>query len=520
VSLSLVTARWLLEGLGFADFGLLSVLGATVMMSNSITGALSRSASRQMAFELGRGDMVALRRAFNTSLIIFVVLAVLSFLVGEAIMPLLFRFLTIPDDRLTAARWAYQFTLIQWCVIMLTTPLFAALHASQASILLSCNEVVGRLNVLIAAGLVIYLPGDRLINYTFMMAALTVLGVVGPVFGCWRYCPACRPGADQFDRQEFRRIGQFAGWSILQNLGVHFCNQGGVVILNAFFDTVVDGAYALAQRGVTCQTLFAGAIVNPIAPAMIGYQARQQQKQVEVLVHATSKYLALINLMIWVPFVLESEEVFGLWLGDYPPQAPLFARLLMTTSLISALSMGFSVALEGRGQIAAVALIWNLPLLIVTGVMAGWFALSPSSPQLLPLMMLLTTAIICLVVCPFFVGPALGIGAGKWLQQVARPCLIVMACMCAAAAATRLILPEGLMRVIAVTAASTVTAGIAIWFLALADWERQHFARVGRAATGRSPLVPVSTPSTKAELAPAPSHDPDDEITRQRAPQS
>ena len=478
LGLGLLTARWLLGGLGFEDFGLLSAVGASVLISTSIAGALSRSAGRHMAFEMGKGDDEALRRVFSTTVLIFLAMTAASLLLGLAVMPLVFHFLTVPEGREAAARWAYECSLVQWCTLMATTPMRAALHASQANILLSCMEVGGRISVLAATGLMMYLPGDRLMTYSLIIALLTIFSSVSPIVGWWRLCPACRVHLNLFERGEVWRIGHFAGWSMLQNIAETACGQGSVVILNTTFDAVINGAYSLAQRAANCQSMFAGVIMNPIAPAVTGYHARNAHEQVRALVTASSKYLVVLNLLMWVPCMLESEQILKLWLDNYPPLTPNFLRLMLSTSLVASFSAGYSMALEARGHVGKLVLFWNLPLVVAILVTSGVYRCVSVGPWFLPVMALATTGIISLLIYPIFVGPSLGIAFTRWAKEVAMPCISVMLIGMSVPVAIWLSLSEGWLRLVAVTAGSSLAILAAMWFLAMDKWEKSHFVRV------------------------------------------
>ena len=63
---SLYTSRVVLNTLGIEDYGIYNVVGVFVAMFSLISSSLSSASSRFLTFELGKGDMMQLKRVFST----------------------------------------------------------------------------------------------------------------------------------------------------------------------------------------------------------------------------------------------------------------------------------------------------------------------------------------------------------------------------------------------------------------------------------------------------------------------
>ena len=77
--ISLYTSRVVLNALGVEDYGIYNVVGGVVAMFTVISGSLSAAISRFLTFELGKNDMVQLKKVFSTSVIIQFILALIVF---------------------------------------------------------------------------------------------------------------------------------------------------------------------------------------------------------------------------------------------------------------------------------------------------------------------------------------------------------------------------------------------------------------------------------------------------------
>ena len=83
--ISLYTSRVVLNALGVEDYGIYNVVGGVVAMFTVISGSLSAAISRFLTFELGKNDMVQLKKVFSTSVIIQFILALIVFVLIETI---------------------------------------------------------------------------------------------------------------------------------------------------------------------------------------------------------------------------------------------------------------------------------------------------------------------------------------------------------------------------------------------------------------------------------------------------
>ena len=113
MAVSLYTSRLVLNTLGVEDYGIQNVVGGFVAMFSLISGSLSAAVSRFITFELGRGDATRLKQVFATSLLIHIALAIAVLLLSETIgIWFVNHKMTIPVERLTAANWVFQSSIL------------------------------------------------------------------------------------------------------------------------------------------------------------------------------------------------------------------------------------------------------------------------------------------------------------------------------------------------------------------------------------------------------------------------
>ena len=130
--ISFFTARITLEALGVDNYGINNVVGGLVSMFSLISSSLTSSTSRFITYGLGAGDKERLNKIFITSTNIHLILAIIVVLAIETIgVWFLNNKMVIPADRLTAAHWVLQCSVISFVVGLLSTPYNASIIAHE-----------------------------------------------------------------------------------------------------------------------------------------------------------------------------------------------------------------------------------------------------------------------------------------------------------------------------------------------------------------------------------------------------
>lgn len=176
MAVGLFTSRVILDSLGVEDYGIYNLVGGFVTMFNIFRAGLISSTQRFITFDLGKGDMNELRNTFSTSLIIFLFISCVIVVIAEVIAPWFIQNkLTIPECRMTAAMWVFQFSLITLILNLISSPYNALIIAHEkmgAFAYISIFEVVAKLVVAYA----IYIsPFDKLIIYSLLLCIVQVI---------------------------------------------------------------------------------------------------------------------------------------------------------------------------------------------------------------------------------------------------------------------------------------------------------------------------------------------------------
>ena len=173
---SLYTSRVVLNALGIEDFGIYNVVGGMVAMFSMLSGSLSAAITRFITYELGRGDREKLRTIFSSAVTIQLGLAAIIIILAEVLgIWFLNSKMTIPLDRLAAANWVFQFSVLTFAINLVSVPYNASIIAHErmsAFAYISIFEAVGKLAI---AYLITISPIDRLVFYAILMCAVALI---------------------------------------------------------------------------------------------------------------------------------------------------------------------------------------------------------------------------------------------------------------------------------------------------------------------------------------------------------
>ena len=480
----LITTRFLLQMLGEVNYGLFAVLGASLGLLMVVNDALTGSAERFLAYEIGRKDPEALAAVFNTTLVLYAGLGAAVVLGGEAIMPLVFGGLTIPPSRADAVFWVYQTLVANLFLSVASTPFRSVYMARQALIQDAMFSILAALLGLAVVLSLFALSGDLLVWYVVLLLASRILQLGLQATVCiWQF-PESRPALSRFERRRLRALASFAGWGLLGNLAWRIRMQGSAILLNVFFGPVVNAGFGVATQALTYHANFSGAICRAVQPAMVTLDAAGGRLRVRQL-SITSSKLAFLAVSLWlVPVVIDTQSVLGLWLVKVPPYAAVFVPILLVAMTIRLLVIGQTMAMQAAGDIgqmsraqvyfAALPLPVSFILFYVFGMTPGWLAV-----------VVLLAVVGQVFAIARIVSRHFDLPVRTWLAQVVGVSFLIVTPGLAGGLCLRLILPMGSVRLAMITLLYSAVTVPLLWRWGLGTDDRERLRSFVRSLRSR-----------------------------------
>lgn len=349
---TLYTSRIVLNTLGIVDFGVYNVVAGVIVMFGFLNNAMTASTQRFLTYEKAKDNLAGLKKIFNISITIHLVIAIVILLLAESIgLWFLNTQLNIPDDRMIASNWVYQFSVISFVVSVYFVPYNAVIIANEkmnAFALLGIAEVVLKLVVVFLLLLIDY---DKLIVYSGLLLIVSVLIKISEKIYCSLSFDESKKNRFEWDSNLMKEMGDFAGWNLFGVVAGVGYSQGINIFLNIFFGTVVN-----ASRGIAFQ--IQGAVSSLItnfqivlAPVITKNYARNEYKQAFDLVFSSSKLSIYLLLIFSIPLIIETESILIWWLKVVPAYSVIFTQLIIVDLLISSLSGPLHILVQATGNI-------------------------------------------------------------------------------------------------------------------------------------------------------------------------
>lgn len=349
--ISLFTARVVLNALGAVDYGIYNVVGSVVSMFVFLRTAMGNSTHRFVAFALGKGDQQQLHEVFSTSIIIHFVIGIAIVVLAETIgLWFLHHKMVIPEERMVAAQWCYQFSVLTCFLSVICVPYDAEIIAHERMGIFAFVQVFNSTMNLVIAYLLVVTKNDRLIVYGLLLLIIQILNRVFYGFYCSRHFEECHFKWYN-DKGLIKEMTSFAGWSLIGNMIWVAYTQGTNILLNMFFGPAVNAARGIA---VQVQSVVNGFVTNfqmAVNPQITKNYAAGELRRVHNLIYTSSKLSFFLLFMIVLPLFIEADWILKIWLKNVPDHSVAFLRLSLLIMLSSPLVNPIETTNNATGDI-------------------------------------------------------------------------------------------------------------------------------------------------------------------------
>lgn len=299
--------------------------------------ASSGSTQRYLNFALGENDLKKASQIFTSSIKIHIVVALLILVLSETVgLLFLNHYLVIPEERLIAANFAYQFSVITTIINVLKIPYNATIIAYEKMSFFALLSVIEGVLKLAIVFLLKLFDFDKLILYTILLLFISVIVLLSFVLYVRTHFEICR-WQKNVDKDLYKELLSFSGWNLVSSIGDVVSTQGLNFIVNRFFGVIVNAAMGIANQ---VNNAVYGLISNfqvAFEPQIVKSYASGDRDYLLNLIFKTSKFSYYLLYFFVLPLFLNAHLVLQLWLKEVPEYSVIFLRLTLIYSLINAL---------------------------------------------------------------------------------------------------------------------------------------------------------------------------------------
>jgi len=468
---NLLISRVVLNTLGIQDFGIFSLITGFVLFFTFFGAALTNSTQRFFSYELGKGNIILLKKIFGLSLLTFFIISILVTIILETIgVATIKNILIIPDARLNYALIAFHFSCLSIFVSINSYVFQAILIARENMRVYSYSGLLETAFRLLSAYILIFSPFDKLITYSLMYSLASILANIFMMLYCFIKYEEC--GFSFFwERKLFKKLFSFIGWNSLIGLTEILNQQGISVILNHFFGTAIN-----ASRGVSIQisnliSNFTHNIYMAYRPQLIKSYAEGNTIFFLNLITRSSKFNYYLIYVIGLPIILSMDWLLKTWLNVVPPYTKEISILIIIYFFIDSLRNPLWACAQAVGDIKKYSIYTSLVSIIALPI--GYLILLFYKKADLLFWVLIIVRLLYMIVVLLIVQTKVKeFKISEYIKEVITPILAVTL--------TTLVVPilisnyfEGFMAVVVITLTTIFSCAFSVYFMGSNSQERK-----------------------------------------------
>ena len=469
--INLFTTRIVLKALGVVDYGVYNVVCGFVAMFGFLNTSMSNGIQRFFNYEYGKNGEDGANRVYCSSLYIQGALALIIVVLVEAIgVWYLHNKMVIPVERLEAAEWIFQFSVLMFVLGIMQAPYSAAVTAHERMDFYAIVSVLDAVLKFGIAYLIMIASSDRLILYGLLMASISLINIV-------IYFIYCKLNFKEihfkpvFDKGMLKSMLGFSGWNLFGSFSNVMADQGINLVLNFFFGPVVNAARGVAQQVNGAVQSFVSNISMPVRPQVTQSYAKGDISRMMNLTYSVSKVTCGIVLVLAIPASLEIDYLLHLWLEDnVPDHTSVFTIIVLLTSIVTNLNWATSGVVHATGIMRNYQILGSV--LRVGSIPLAYFLLKIYQIPSLALLSVLFCQLLAHAVGLFVVRSLVGMPIWDYIKKVVYPIVRVMVIATVILLLLHWLMPYGLFRLLVVSFSSLIVVVTLFYFLGLNDNEK------------------------------------------------
>ena len=421
---NLYATRVVLDVLGVSDYGVYNVVCGFVAMFSFLNTSMANGVQRFYNFELGKGGENAITQVYNTAIIIQIILAIIILVLTETIgLWYLNTKMVISPDRIVAANWIFQFSVISLIFVIIQIPYSAAILAYER---MNYYAIVSVADALLKLAIVLILPyiaGDSLIIYGLLIMLISIFNF----FLYWIYCYKYFRHLifeKRFDKPLFKSMMNFSGWNLFGSLAYILKGQGVNVLINAFFGIVVNAANGIATQVSSAIQTFSINLVVAFKPQLTQSYAAGDYGRTEQLMLSMSKISFGLMCVIAIPIIVEIDYILEIWLkSDIPQYTNTFTVLTIVSIMVSILNAPITQVIHATGKMKKYQIATSVVICSILPISWLFLKLGYGATSVFTITIIIMA--INQIVCLWVLHSIFRFNVKEYIKTVILPCVII-----------------------------------------------------------------------------------------------
>lgn len=474
MAVNLYTLHVVLNTLGISDYGIYGVVSGIAVLFSFLKNSINGATSRFLTFELGCSSKEKLKKIFSAALTIHILIAGIIFILTETVgLWGLGNKIVIPIERIPAANWVFQLSIISIMISVIQVPYSAMIIAHERMNVYAYIEILNyTLQLLAVYFLSVVGSFDKLILYAALLLGVSSFITLVYKFYCVKNFSACRYKL-RWEKEIIYPMLKFSVWDLYGNMAVVTKLQGINILFNLYFGVAVNSAYSIATLVDSAIINFSGNFLAAVRPRIVKYYAANEIERMEHLIINSAKISFFLLFFTSLPLIIENHFILHFWLTNVPEYTVLFCQLNYINSLQASMFFVLIFAIHATGQIRSFSFISGSIYLLVIPI--SYFLLKAGYSPIVPF-------IVNTILFVFYFAASLimthllipQFSLGRFLFKVVFICFATLLIASIIPIYLHYCFVEGWLRFIIVVVTSTVSTALSGYFIMLNKETRQH----------------------------------------------
>lgn len=473
ILVGLYTSRVVLQVLGTSDFGLFNVVGGILAMFTVFSDSLGVATTRFLNVEMGK-ENGNLRTSFNINLILHFFIAISIVVLAEIIgLYYINNYLNVSPGKEEDAHFIFHVAVLTAFVGIVGTPYKGLFNAKEKFNLIAILEII---NVIIRLILVITLKfsdGNNLKLYSIFIGFTTIDIFIFYIFYSHKKWEETVRWKFVREWQSYKSVLLFNNWNLLSTTSMMARSSGCDLLINYFFGTITNGAYAISKAINQYLISFAVNFEAASTPQIIQAYSSGANDRCTYLVNKLGRFNLLLFELMFFPLFVDMDFILRIWLGDVPEGTVLFCRLNLILAFVSLTGGGIVQYINASGKLKWFSTIFSILFLICIPLGYVLFQLGFASQTILILFII--ADLLFRVIQLFLLRFLLNFDSYSYVKKAYSRPMIVLAFMTLVMYCLSQIFLEGILFSVIKILATLVLTLVVIFSVGLEKSERQAF---------------------------------------------
>jgi len=357
ILVNLYVSRVVLAELGAEDYGIYNVVGGIVILLVFLNNTMSAATSRFLTFEMGNNNLERLKKTFQNALFMHLVIAGIVVFFAETLgLWFVNTHLNIPEERMIAANWVYQFSILTMVAKIIQVPFNSSIIANERMEVYAWIEIVYSFTLLGLVYLLGFWSGDKLVFYGFLVSIVAIVSLFVYLYYCVNKFKECCL-IPQYEKSILKPMISFSGFDLYANFCATLKSQGITILINWFYGPAINAANAIANQIQAAIFNFCSTVTSAFRPQIVKKYAVGNLNEMKNLLNISSILSIMLFSFIAVPIILEMDFIVKIWLGTPPEYTASISQVSIIANSATLINTILIIPIHATGRVKRISLL-------------------------------------------------------------------------------------------------------------------------------------------------------------------